>query len=279
MAAPGVTVLVATALAAGAVATGVQPSDERMLLDALSLARSRQSGALDRFHATYILEPADPRIARLEVITEFRRAVMLAQMEASRGNFILSPTGLGKLLAPYAGRTAIRAEVRVSPLATFVGPPEYHIELAAGGRTLTVIEETREPVYPPGAPVGSGLVAVVVETSFFTDAVRQPACCELSVTEPDGTPLLRQDLGGQILFLARLSSPHDTNAQETRSDPSIHNSEFLRSGSRNSTWSARTASSTADRGTSQVIRNEDVEMPRGTAPRARRQADPRRTLR
>jgi hypothetical protein len=186
--------LVAKVLAAGALTSGIQPFDERMLLDALSLARSRQSAALDRFHAAYVLDPMDPRIARLEVITEFRRAVMLAQFEASRGNFILSPTGLGKLLAPHAGRTAIRAEVRVSPLATFVGPPEYHVELAAGGRRLTVIEETRAPVYPPGAPVGSGLVAVIVETSFFTDAVRQPACCELSVTEPDGKPLLRQEV-------------------------------------------------------------------------------------
>ena len=165
-----------------------------MLLDALSLARTRQSGALARFHEGYGLTPADPRVARLEVITEFRRAVMLAQMEADRGNFILSPSGLGRLLAPYAGRTAFRAEVRVSPLATFVGPPEYHIELTAGRRELTVMDERRDPVYPPGAPVGSGLIAVIVETSFLADATRHAACCELSVTEPDGKPLLRQNV-------------------------------------------------------------------------------------
>lgn len=192
LAVPGLTFLAAASLAGALVADRSQPLSDQFLLDALSLARTRQSGALERFHASYKLEPADPRISRLEVITEFRRAVMLAQMEADRGNFILSPTGLSKLLAPYAGRTAIRAEVRVSPLATFVGPPPYHITMKADGRDLTVIEESHDPIYPPGAPVGSGLIAVIVETSFFADAARQPACCELAITEPDGEPLMEQ---------------------------------------------------------------------------------------
>jgi hypothetical protein len=192
LAVPGLTFLAAASLAGTLAGDRSQPLSDQFLLDALSLARTRQSGALERFHASYKLEPADPRIGRLEVITEFRRAVMLAQMEANRGNFILSPTGLSRLLAPYGGRTAIRAEVRVSPLATFVGPPPYHITMKADGRELTVIEESHDPIYPAGAPAGSGLIAVIVETSFFADAVQQRACCELSITEPDGEALMTQ---------------------------------------------------------------------------------------
>lgn len=189
---PRLTFLAAASLAVTLLADRSQPFGDRMLLDALSLARTRQSGELDRFHNSYKLEPADPRISRLQVITEFRRAVVLAQMEMNAGNFVLSPTGLSRLLAPYAGRTAILAEVRVSPLATFVGPPGYHIKLAVRGRELTVVDERHEPVYPAGESIGSNLVAVIVETSFFADAVQQQGCCELAITEPDGEPIMRQ---------------------------------------------------------------------------------------
>jgi hypothetical protein len=54
------------------------------------------------------------------------------------------------------------------------------------------VDERHQPVYPAGESVGSNLVAVVVETSFFAEAVQQPGCCELAITEPEGEPMMRQ---------------------------------------------------------------------------------------
>jgi hypothetical protein len=97
-----------------------QSVDQRMLMEALSLARTRESGALARFHQAYQLTPADPRISLLEVITPFRRAVLLAQAELDKGNFVLTPTGLAALMAPYAGQTALRSTVSSSLLPAVV---------------------------------------------------------------------------------------------------------------------------------------------------------------
>ena len=190
------TKIAAAALALiAAAAPHAQMGNEPLLLEALSLARTRESGALARFHRGYQITPADPRIATLEVITEYRRAVLLAQAEMDKGNFILSPTGLAALLAPYRGLTALRAEVRLSPLSTFVGPPLYRLELASGGRPLTVVEERRDPIYPPGAPPGTAMSGLYVEASFLADAVRAKGCCELAILDERSKPMMTQVVG------------------------------------------------------------------------------------
>jgi hypothetical protein len=170
--------------------------DEQLVLDALSLAHTRASGALARFHGAYQLAPADPRVTQLEVITEYRRAVLLAQAEADRGNFVLSPTGLTKLMEPFRGQTAIRAQVSISPMAVFVGPPDYRIVLGVGARHLSALDEKRNPVYSVNSdPAGPApMIAVTIETMFAAEALRDERCCELSILDQLGAPLLRQPL-------------------------------------------------------------------------------------
>jgi len=149
------------------------------LRDALNLGHSKDQSLVDSFNRGYQLT-ASGTIGRAEIVTEFRRAVMLVRERESLGDYIPDSHALSAALAPFAGLVTVIVEARLNPLNTYTKAPSFELYVSTGPTTKPIAGKpfTREPIYPIGAPAGSGMAAVRLTASFpraDIEAAAQPA--------------------------------------------------------------------------------------------------------
>ena len=99
---------------------------------AQQVARGRDSER-QQFHRRYVFDLKDDTVTQLEVITEFRRLVLVTEEHIFRGDWLFSRSVRSgeQALAPTHGLTTIRATVRFNPLNTFITPPAYLLTMSA----------------------------------------------------------------------------------------------------------------------------------------------------
>jgi hypothetical protein len=158
--------------------------------EALQLGRTHDEALIDSFNKGYSLSPSGI-IDNAEVITEFRRAVMIVREHALQGDYGFGPADLAKALAPYRGLVTFIVQVRLHPLNVFLSPPAYDLYISTGPNTppLAAKPLKREPVYPPGGTPGSQVVAVRLEASFPRDAIASAPDPKLIVTDEKAAAL------------------------------------------------------------------------------------------
>jgi hypothetical protein len=114
----------------GASVTGL---DRPQIESALRLARSSDAERA-RFHEAYRVPVPQREVESLEVITEYRRMVMIAEERMSTGawSYTVTIRSAEEALQPWVGKLAIRARVKFHPMkvyprvpgiAIFVGDP------------------------------------------------------------------------------------------------------------------------------------------------------------
>lgn len=147
--------LIAAALmlsqAPAAAVTGVLT--ERDIAHALSIANgSEASRAL--FHAPYLVPVDDPLVERFEIITEFRRFVLAAEEQLTRGNWMMARGGfdpkgrtIKDVLQPLGGQLSFRVRLRFHPQNNYVTLPAFDVLL--GDPTLLAINTIRTPHVTP----------------------------------------------------------------------------------------------------------------------------------
>jgi len=142
---------------------------------ALVISRARDVER-DKFHAAYIQQVGQEFIESAEVVTEFRRVVLLAEEHAGKGDrmFGYSVTRANDALTVWKRRVAIRARVRLHPQNNYVNAPPFTMAMEGNERALIGI--LTEPLYalPPGrkgefVPV----LGAVIEGVFEADAIGQ----------------------------------------------------------------------------------------------------------
>ena len=187
-----------TALAALASVAAAPPQalDPAALDEAFRLGRTRRASELDRFTAPYVVTRGGPGSPTIEVITEFRRAVMLTRQQADLGNYSWTPTNLARTVAKFEGLTTIRAEVWLSPNHLYVGTPSYRMDLYTAARdSVKAIEEKRDPILAPTTPDGgSAMTGVTLENLYRDAALREPGCCLVIVVDPKGETVVKQEV-------------------------------------------------------------------------------------
>jgi len=150
---------------------------DREVAIALNLANSGDAQRA-RFHAPYIVAVQDPLIARLEVITEFRRFVTAAEEQLALGNWMLGRGGfdqkgrsLKDILRPFSGQVSIRAQLRFHPQNTYVSLPPFDILL--GEPTLLAIDSTSMPHITPASGDSSRdvLDGATIEAAFNASSI------------------------------------------------------------------------------------------------------------
>jgi len=121
--------------------------------DAVALGRTRDPALYDAFHAGYALTPSG-EVDRVEIITEFRRAVLIVRQHAEMGEFSFNENNLARALVPYHGLVTFVAQLRLHPLHNFAKPPLYDMYVQTGPTTKPVPPTSfkREAMYPPGTP-------------------------------------------------------------------------------------------------------------------------------
>jgi hypothetical protein len=100
---------------------------------ALAIARSRDPDRA-RFHSAYIFPVKASMIQTVEVVTEFRRAILITEDHLRQGDWIFGQGGrnlrgenVSDALKPTRGRLTIRARVEFGPHSTYATVPQVDI--------------------------------------------------------------------------------------------------------------------------------------------------------
>jgi hypothetical protein len=138
---------------------------------AQQVARARDSER-QQFHRRYVFDLQDPTVTQIEVVTEFRRLVLITEEHIFRGDSLFSRgvTSAEKALAPSRGLATLRAAVRFNPLNTYITPPAYLLAMSANktGSATLVLETQVSPQYSApfkarGGKTVSSLVGATLE--------------------------------------------------------------------------------------------------------------------
>jgi hypothetical protein len=158
-----------------AITLSIGPADiERALVVARDQDRTRE-----RFHAAYIVTVDDPFVQSLEIISEYRRIVLLAEERMSKGDraFSYSSRLAGEALTPWRNRVAVRARLRFHPHNAYVVVPKIEMSVDGPNADLALIGVTSEPVYGfaergKQAPIAAAIADGVFEAKLIGQTKR-----------------------------------------------------------------------------------------------------------
>ncbi len=144
---------------------------------ALQVARDTDA-VRQRFHAPYIRAVNGEAVERIEVITETRRLVLIAEERIRAGDhaFARGVRAPQEALAPWKQRVSIVARLRLPPHNTYVTTPPMDVTLGIAPEGVRPLAVERQAIYaqPMGAEtIGMPIVGAVVESTFDAVAVGQ----------------------------------------------------------------------------------------------------------
>jgi hypothetical protein len=116
----------ALALIAGGV---VLPLDHLAIQDALTIANSSLESTHRQFHADYRLAVNKAPVDFISLVSPFRRLVLSAETEMRRGRRMFGQREAIAALRPDPERFEVYVELTFHPHNTFIGVPEYTIQL------------------------------------------------------------------------------------------------------------------------------------------------------
>jgi hypothetical protein len=149
---------------------------------ALELGRSQDAALIDAFAKGYQLTSSE-NVDSAEVITEFRRAVIITREQMRLGQASFSAVDLAREMTPHEGQVSFVVQARLHPMNTYSAAPPYEMYVSTGAATPPLVAKPlkRDPVYPIGSP--SSLIGVRLEGTFSRDEVLAAAAPTLVVTD------------------------------------------------------------------------------------------------
>ena len=196
----------------GAKLVGVEPVlDVRLIDEAISIGDSRIQSVRVLFHQPYRIHIASAPIDYIDVVTPFRRVVLVAEERARSGGRLIQRDAFA-LLEGRSGQIELRVEATFHPLNTFVGVPAYDVLLRAEATTTPTdplgIDRVPRfgarlegmPATSPGggfaASPSAPLLGGTLIATFDTDRLNLAGVYEVVVSD-EGTELARgrMDLG------------------------------------------------------------------------------------
>ena len=167
----GMMVLMGLMATLQAIDLDVTPADlERALAIARSSERERAA-----FHAPYIQTINTPAVETVEIVSEYRRVVLIAEDRARKGDraFTYSVSDAQKAIGPWHHRVAFRARLRFHPQNNYIDVPP--IDVVLEGHQSARVGVVREPLLGfAGRPSdGQPVLGAVVDGVFDAVAVGQ----------------------------------------------------------------------------------------------------------
>jgi hypothetical protein len=159
--------------------------------EALRLGRSQDEAVYGSFSQGYAL-PTNAVVDSAEIITEFRRAVLIVRERARLGEFGFTERDLNVAMAPHLGLVTFIVQTRLNPMHTYTRPPPYELYMATGPATppLNGRDVKRTPVYPLGGMEGT-LTGVRLEITLPRAAIEAAPRPELIVTDEHANVIWR----------------------------------------------------------------------------------------
>jgi hypothetical protein len=114
---------------------------------ALMVARDRDAERA-RFHARYTTTLTNSFVQRVELVTELRRVVLLAEEHIAKGNrgFAYSVRVAQNAIQPWTRRVSVIARLRFHPQNAYVNIPPIEITLDGPGGDVALIEVLKAPL-------------------------------------------------------------------------------------------------------------------------------------
>jgi hypothetical protein len=178
-------------LLAACVAAAMTIGQSDALHDALNLGRTHDQALYDAFNAGYRLATSG-EVEIVEVVTEFRRAVLIVREHADQGEYSFNENNLTRALAPYRGLVTFIAQVRLHPQNIYPKPPLYEIYVRTGASSPPLADRAlkRTAVYPAGlASPGASMSAVRLEASVPSADIGTASDPALVIVDERGEPL------------------------------------------------------------------------------------------
>ena len=140
----------------------------------LAIARATD-GERAKFHAPYIKTINTPFIESVEVVSEYRRVVLLAEERIRKGErmFSYSTTLAQQALGPWKTRVSIVARLRFHPQNNYVTVPD--VDIALPQRAAARIGVLKDPILAlPTAQPGDRLpvLGAIAEGVFDSNSLR-----------------------------------------------------------------------------------------------------------
>ena len=175
-----------------AIRFSLSPADiERALL----IAREREAERV-RFHAPYIHNVNTATVQSIEIISEFRRVVLLAEEHILRGDrgFAYSTRIAGDAVKAWKGRVSVVARLRFHPMNTYVALPTIEMALDGPNAEEALVGVLKDPQY--------AFVGKPGEQAAITGAVAEGVFDAALVGQTERTVTVKLD--GKTLLAARL---------------------------------------------------------------------------
>ena len=100
-----------------------------------SSARTRDQRCFDVVQPRLRARRSPASIDRAEIITEFRRAVLIVREQAAHGELGITDAAISaKAMAPFDGQVSFVVQVRLHPLNTYTKAPSYDLYIRPGRR-------------------------------------------------------------------------------------------------------------------------------------------------
>src|SRR4051812_45597813 len=109
--------------------------------DAIALGKTRDEALYEAFNKGYSLSTSDS-IDSAEIVTEFRRAVLIVRDRAQQGELAITEHDVDTAMAPHRGKVTFIVQAHLHPLNIYAKPPSYDLYIRTGPQT--------DPVPPSG---------------------------------------------------------------------------------------------------------------------------------
>jgi hypothetical protein len=185
----------------------VSQSGSDHLREAVALGRTQDEALFASFNKSYALS-ASGAIDRAEIVTEFRRAVLIEREHVRQRDFTFGPDDLAKAMVSIKGLVTFAVQVRLPPDNTLVKAPAYDLSITTGPASPPIAVTTlkRQAVYPAGGGPGSPIIAVTLEAAFPRADIERAASPFLVVSGVSGVSGVTGVTGdkAEVLWQARI---------------------------------------------------------------------------
>ena len=181
--------LLVAALLAGAVVSGFEQAlNPRLIDEAVSIGQSRIDSVRTRFHQPYRLQVGRAPIDYIDVVTPFRRVVLLTEERTQLGIRGFTQREATAALGNQSSVVELRVDMTFHPQNAFVGVPAYDVEIVTVSPAARLIPGNVEriPRYSARIETGSGgqpLVGGTIVASFPIDTLNGAGAYEVVVSE------------------------------------------------------------------------------------------------
>lgn len=158
--------VVGLAAAAGLIVALSQADVER----AQHVARGTEAERA-RFHSRYIVTIGDATVPQIEIVTPFRRVVLVTEAHLRKGDWLFAQSARSAEEAVGRSRDllSLAARVRFNPLNTFISVPPYELAIAGSSGALVPLDTRTTPEFSPPFKGAAGKGTALLGASLEAD--------------------------------------------------------------------------------------------------------------